>query len=402
MANKSFKKLREDASALAKKHLPTHASDAAAELPEKLPAKESSESDKSKSLLPTHASDAAAEVPDSLEGKVGKRAVKPELDGQAVADKSGKHGNAEGKELPEAEDKEDEEKDELEEDLKDLESNIDAALSEEDEKEEEKEEGKEEKKEGDKEEKKDKDLEEHLAALTSGETLSEEFIKKAETIFEAAVKARVEKKVSIERSRLREAYKKVSRETIKNIHEKLVNQVNDYLDHIVESWLKDNELAVETGLKAEIAEQFMLSLRDLLKEHFVEVPESKKDLVKEQAETIAQLQKELNDEVKAAVELKKKLGEAAKEEVIKTLCEGLTALDAEKFRSLIKSISFDTKPEYEEKLCVIKESYFPKKASASVEGTDIIVEGGLSSGQSNESRNEMDVYADAISRSVKK
>ncbi len=436
-AKKSFKALREDQNKL----LPTHPSDAGKQVPDKwADRKATSEQDKSKSLLPTHSSDASAEVPDSLEGKVGKRAVKPSQDGQAIAWAAGKHGNAEAAQLPESEDKEDwdkeevkeeEEKDEdkevkehdekgeeeeelkegddWEEDLDKMDEEVEDELKkdevkEEDEKDEDKEEVKEdEDKDADKsEDDEDEELKEHLAALTAGDFLSEDTKGRVKTIFETAVRSSVQKKLSGERKKLQEAFSKVSKRKIRKMHENMAERINSYLDYIVEEWLKENSVAVEAGLRTELAEEFMSKLKNLLEDHFVEVPESKKDLLGEQAEKIEALEKELNDEINKNVDLSKKINEGEKEALVTSLCEGLTALEAEKFKKLIVAVDFSSKEQYGKKLQIIKESYFGIKSKAGDVAGALVEEGGIEAQKSGQINDEMDHYAVAISQSLKK
>ena len=404
--------------------------------------------------LPTHASDASAETPDSLEGKVGKRPVKAAQDGKAIADAAGKHGNAQGVELPEEDEKEkegedleeghaenlpthpsdasnevpdhlkneEEEKDEddswSEEEDKELDKELDKLgedaeaelekdeVKEEDEKDEDKKEvaesEDEDKEKSDEDDDKELDVKEHLSVLTA-DFLSEENKLKVTTLFEAAVAATVEKRVAREKKKLQEAFSTVSKRKVGSLYKKLVGRVDAYLDYIVEEWLKDNELAIDNGLRSEISESFIGKLKGLLEDHFVEVPESKRDVLAEQASKIAELEKELNAEINKSVELSKKVQESEKEAIATSLCEGLTALDAAKFKKLIAKVDFSEKKDYSKKLEIIKESYFGKESAGATDiNSSTVEEGGIEAQSSAAHADEMDVFAAAISASVKK
>lgn len=408
MAKKSFKALREDSN----KHLPTHPSAASNEVPDKQLAQKADGAAGAHNHLPTHPSDASAELPDSLEGKTGARPIKKEFDGKAAADNSGQHGaKSEAKEMKEEEDKEDEKKEEMQEaedkeasdDLDDLEEAAMAAMEkseDEDKKEEMKEsEDKEEKKE-EKEEDKD-EMKEHLSAITA-DFLNEEMKLKVTVLFENAVKNSVNSKLETKKKKLNEAYSKVAKQKLVQIQEQLTEKIDSFLDYIVESWLEENAVAVEAGLRTELAEEFVLKLKTLLEGHFVEVPEAKRDLLTEAEQKAASLEKELNDALNKNIELKKKLNEGSQEKLIVEQSEGLTVLDAEKFRQLISTISFNEPSEYAKKLKIVKESYFGHKTEAAKDvASTLVEEGGIEKSKPVSAPSEMDVYASVISQSVK-
>jgi len=196
---------------------------------------------------------------------------------------------------------------------------------------------------------------EDIDALFSGESLSEEFKTKATTIFEAAVRARVEtiaEKIAAENETILEG-------TIAEVEASLTEQVDEYLNYVVEQWLEDNELAVETGLRAEIAEDFMAGLKNLFLEHYIEIPEDKVSLVDELATKVAAADAALEEQVKANAELTKKLNESTAQEVLRKICEGLTEIQVAKIKSLAEGVEFTTEGEYSQKLAVIRENYFP-------------------------------------------
>ena len=200
---------------------------------------------------------------------------------------------------------------------------------------------------------------EDVDALFNGESLSEEFRTKATTIFEAAVQSRVEaivENVIAENDEvLAEAY-----EEIKN---QLTEQVDEYLNYVVEQWVEQNQVAIETGLRAELTEDFINGLKNLFAEHYIEIPEEKVDVAEELAvkvveleESVATLSEESAAKIKALTE---ELNVAKRNEAIRKICEGLTEVQVEKMKSLAEGVEFTTEGEFNNKLAVIRENYFP-------------------------------------------
>ena len=209
-----------------------------------------------------------------------------------------------------------------------------------------------------------KKMKEDVDALFSDDsTISEEFKSKAATIFEARVTDRIqqiEEEVEIR-------YASMFEEAVEEVKSDLTNKVNDYLEYVVEQWMADNEIAIESGLRSEITEDFIAGLRNLFAEHYIDVPEDKVDLVDELAGKVEELEEKLNEEIEHGIELRKHLIESTKQEIVRTVCEGLTDTQVEKIKSLAESVDFSTEEEYQEKLDTIRENYFPsgvKKASA--------------------------------------
>jgi hypothetical protein len=207
-------------------------------------------------------------------------------------------------------------------------------------------------------------MKEDVSALFSDDsTISEEFKSKASTIFEARINdrlAQIEEEVEVK-------YASMFEEAVEEIKSDLTDKVNDYLEYVVEQWMADNEIAIESGLRSEITEDFIAGLRNLFAEHYIDVPEDKVDLVDELAGKVEELEEKLNEEIEHGIELRKALVESTKTEIIRTVCEGLTDTQVEKIRSLAESVDFSTEEEYVEKLETIRENYFPsgvKKASA--------------------------------------
>ena len=202
------------------------------------------------------------------------------------------------------------------------------------------------------------DVTEDVAALTNGEELSEEFKTKAATIFEAAVVNRVK----TEMSRLEEEFDLQLEEAVSQSQEALVEKVDGYLNYVVETWINDNEIALERGMKSEILESFVAGMKGLFEEHYIDVPEEKYDLIGEMEETIEVLNGKLDEQVAANVEMKKNLDEAARLDIIKSLSEGLADTEKEKFTSLVEELVFESAEVFETKVQTIRENYFTNKA----------------------------------------
>ena len=197
-------------------------------------------------------------------------------------------------------------------------------------------------------------MKEDIDALLEGENLSEEFANKAATIFEAAVVARAEEVVAIVESELHEQFQVA----VEEIKEDLAAKVDDYLNYMVEEWVKDNEIAIEKGLRAEITEDFINGLRNLFVEHYIDIPAEKVEVVEALASKVEELEAALNEQINVAVELTKSLNEQKKIEAIYTACEGLSQTQVEKLKSLAEGVEFTTEEEFATKVETLKESYF--------------------------------------------
>ena len=210
-------------------------------------------------------------------------------------------------------------------------------------------------KEHEKEEMKKKMKEDVDALFSDDSTISEEFKSKVATIFEARVHdraAQIEEQVEAK-------YASMFEEAVASIKSDLTEKVDDYLNYVVEQWMADNEIAIESGLRAELTEDFIAGLRNLFAEHYIDVPAEKVDLVDELAGKVEELESKLNEEIERGIEYKKALTEAVKLEVTREVCGGLTDTQAEKVKSLAESVDFSTADEYKEKLETIRENYFP-------------------------------------------
>jgi len=219
------------------------------------------------------------------------------------------------------------------------------------------------------------DFSEDLNALVAEEaTLSEEFKEKAEVIFEAAIKSKLAEEID----RLEEKYNEELAEEVATTKADLVEKVDSYLNYVVENWMEENKLAVQSGLRTEIAEKFMNSLKDLFVESYIEVPESKVDLVDELAENVEELENALNETTAKNISMAEELEQYKRDAVIREHSTGLAETQIEKLKDLVEDFDFDTEEAFSAKVATVKESYFTKKVteSAAIEedesGDDIV------------------------------
>jgi len=207
----------------------------------------------------------------------------------------------------------------------------------------------------DKKEMKKKMKEDVDALFADDSTISEEFKSKVSTIFEA----RVADRVTQIQEETEAKYASMLEEAVEEIKSDLTTKVDDYLNYVVEQWLADNEIAIESGLRAELTEEFIAGLRNLFAEHYIDVPTEKVDLVDELAGKVEELESKLNEEIERGISFAKALVESRKSEITREVTEGLTTTQAEKVKTLAESVEFSTEEEYKEKLETIRENYFP-------------------------------------------
>ena len=193
------------------------------------------------------------------------------------------------------------------------------------------------------------------ALFADDQNISEEFKSKVTTIFEARVIDRIQQ---IE-EQTEAKYAGMLEEAIESVRAQLEEKVDDYVNYVVEQWLEENAIAIESGLRAELAEDFISGLHKLFAENYINVPEDKVELVDELATKVEQLESKLNEEIEKSIGYKKSLIEATKQEVTRSVCEGLTETQVEKIKSLAESVEFSTEEEYQNKLETIRENYFP-------------------------------------------
>jgi len=206
----------------------------------------------------------------------------------------------------------------------------------------------------------DLDVKEDMDAIMNGEELSEDFKTKAATIFEAAVSAKVISEVNQRVDALEEEFKKEIQEAKEEYKSNMSEKVDGYLNYVVEEWMKENELAVERGIRSELVEDFMTGLKNLFQEHYIDIPEEKVDLVDDLFEKVEDLEKQLDETVNNSVEMKKELAEYKKQETLREVSEELADTEKEKLQKLSEGVDYEDSEQYKEKLEVIKENYFPK------------------------------------------
>ena len=243
-------------------------------------------------------------------------------------------------------------------------------------------------------------MKEDVDALLNGENLSEEFKEKAATIFEAAVLSRAEEVISEVENQLMEEFEVV----VEGLKEDMATKVDDYLNYMVEEWMKENEIAIEKGLRSEIVEDFIGGLRNLFVEHYIDIPEDKVNVVEELTDKVQELEDALNEQINRGVILAKEINEHRKLEAIYTACEGLTQTQVEKMKSLAENVDFTTEHEFNSKLNVLKESYFKSEV---VVGTSSTLNEGVEVEEEKKSSKAsvdptMDQYVKSISQTLVK
>ena len=232
-----------------------------------------------------------------------------------------------------------------------------------------------------------------LAAIVEGEaTLSEEFKEKTAIIFEAAVKS----KLSEEVARLEEQYQEELSEEVSSIKGDLIEKVDSYLNYVVESWMEDNKVAVQNGLRTEIAESFMGKMKDLFVESYIDVPEAKVDLVDELAEQVSELEEKLNSQVGDAIKLSEELEVLKREAIIAEASRGLADTQVEKLKGLVEGIDFD-EDTFAQKVGIIIESHFAKEPSVNEEVEQIVEDAD----QEVEFSSSMAQYVTALQKTIK-
>ena len=239
------------------------------------------------------------------------------------------------------------------------------------------------------------DVAEHVEALVNGEgDLSEEFKRKAATVFEAAVKS----KIRAEIERLEDEYEVKLKENVQSATDEMTDKVDTYLNYVTDEWMKENELAVERGLKGEIAEDFISGLKQLFEDHYIDIPDDKYDVLEAQSEKISELEGKISETIEKNVSLKDGNAKLVREQVISEVYEGLADTEIEKFKSLTDDVEYTDEESFREKLDTLKESYFPK---TSVETTENIDDVETGTAQDIDLTPSMDAYMSAIGRTVK-
>ena len=239
------------------------------------------------------------------------------------------------------------------------------------------------------------DVSSDINALVDGEDLSEEFKEKAATIFEAAVKSKTRKELE----RITEDQQVAMAIEIDEYKDTLSEKVDQYLDYVVEEWMKENELAIERGLKGEIAEDFISGLKQLFEDHYIDVPNEKYNVLEAQSEKIAELEEQLNGIMEQNIEMKTANSDLVREQVVLEAASELTDTQFEKFKSLTEEIDFKDQDTFREKLDTLKESYFPKVNSDQTYNND---DDYGSAEQDIDTTDAMKAYMSAIGRTEKR
>ena len=232
----------------------------------------------------------------------------------------------------------------------------------------------------------------YIDALSNGETLSETFKDKAQVIFETAVNNEVESYLLP----LQEELETVFEEEYQTAVNEMTTKVDSYMSYVVEGWMEENKMTIESGIRADIAEDFMSGLKKLFTENYITVPEEKVDVVEELATKVKVLEEKLNQEVTANIQNKKELSEHKQSDILTSLTSDLTFNDQEKLREVAKGVIFENESDYTEKIQTLKESYFPNEETQ---------ESGLLTEETEptfeQSSGSMDFYTQAIARSIK-
>ena len=227
--------------------------------------------------------------------------------------------------------------------------------------------------------------------FSEDENISDDFKKKASTIYETRVNDRVTQIVE----EIEGQYAEKFEEAVTEIKTELTEKVDEYLNYVVEQWMADNQIAVESGLRAELTEEFISGLRNLFAEHYIDVPEEKVDLVDELATRVEALESQLDEEMERGMEFAKALVTARQNEITSEVCEGLTDTQEEKIKSLAESVDFSTEEEFREKVQTIRENYFPSEVKQADEETlNEKVETDADKNVSN------DPFVDAVSKAI--
>ena len=239
---------------------------------------------------------------------------------------------------------------------------------------------------------KDMDMKEDVAALTDGEDLSEEFKQKASTIFEAAVKAKLVEEIE----KLEGEYESKVAEKVEETKSEIVEKVDAYLNYVVEEWMKENELAIEKGLRAEITEDFIGGLKSLFESHYINVPQEKYDVIEAQTAEIEKLKEEVNQTIEKNVELNQAIGQHVRQDIINDVSSDLAETESEKLKGLAESIEYKDAESFRTSVETLKNSYFPKAKASETESNEVAEQNaGADLSES------MAAYTAAISKSKK-
>lgn len=231
-----------------------------------------------------------------------------------------------------------------------------------------------------------------------GADLSEEFREKATSIFEAAVVARV----NHEMEKINAALDEKFAEDVAEFQQQIVEKVDSYLNYVVENWMKENEVAIESGLRTEIAEDFIQGLQVLFKEHYIEVPEEKYDVISDLEATATELQFDLDSAIQENVELKKQVVEMKRLAVVEEMSKDLASTDAARLSKLLEGVQFEDEDLYREKVSVIKENFIGKNVQPTAGSQTLVEDVETAPAQPLDGNNVVSQYAQALSRTIKR
>ena len=219
------------------------------------------------------------------------------------------------------------------------------------------------------------DVEEDVKALLDGEELSEEFQSKARTIFEAALRSKVSEVKESMTKTFEETYESKLVEEVDAIRGSITERIDSYLEYVADEWVQENQLAVESGLKAEMTESFLSGMKKLFEDHYVSIPEDKYDVLENMVEKLDDMETKLNEQIEKNISLNQRLAESVAQEIFSEVSEGLALSQKEKLASLAESVEFESDAEYREKLETLKESYYPSKGNSPQAKTETLSEG---------------------------
>lgn len=227
------------------------------------------------------------------------------------------------------------------------------------------------------------DVDEDIRALLSGEEeLSEEYKEKTKTIFESALRSKVQEIHEAMEGHYESVYQNRLLEEVQSIRENLEERVDSYLEYVAAEWLKENELAVQYGIKEEITESFLAGMRNLFEDHYVELPEERYDVLGSMVEKLDEMESKLNEQTRINVQLNRQLSESVADRVFDSVSEGLAITQREKLASLAESVEFESEAIYREKLESLRESYFPTRIMTPIVQPETLSEGYDSSPES--------------------
>jgi len=273
-------------------------------------------------------------------------------------------------------------------------------VNEEDKKEDEEDEDEDEKKEKEEKEEKEAMKEDVKAILSSEKNLSEDFRSKIATIYETRVNDKVQHKVKKIEEKLEAKYAAELTEAVQQLEAQLVEKIDGFLNYAVEEWMEQNQVAIENGLRSELTEEFIAGLRNLFAEHYISVPEEKIELVNELVEKVESLETQLNETVARNIEMKKSLQESKKQDIVDTVCEGLTQTQTEKIRSLVESAEYTSDGDFQKTVETIRDNYFPKTTKTA--SAEMLSEQAEVAEQPEITDSRMKAYVQAISKTLPK